>query len=499
MTMEAEADERCSVCGTSWSMFGEVGGRAKARCPTCFGVERNRALADHLIATGEARKLKGKRVLIIRAAHADKVMFHRLTGEKAQTLDMMPRGNPDIVADLVGGTKLPDGEFDVILSVGVLATVADVDAALAEMKRILAPGGTIYFSEPAAVGVPSREYDDRETRASWYGEEFLDKYGVGRYRAFGSQDLERALYRHFDFERVDAVDRATGAAARYYVARKAGDEELAARRAPRPKTNFACTMCGHRFDEPEHGDRCPACKAVARTRSLPTFVDLYLKDRLDRRVAASKPLMAFAMVAEEARVLSPLFGKFTSVSLYGTYGPYGDAPGHTAGIDVRDLSAFASDAYSGVFSIGLFDFFVEHEKALADCFRVIAPGGHFFIQILNSRVKDNDDPPVMVHLIKPTKSYYNYVPDGVTIPSVAVGAHWFTAAMRRTGFLDAQYILLTDEASGVQCHWFIGQKPKAERRKTVAKAKAKPKTAIHKAKTGARKKAKVKAKKARRK
>ena len=42
---------------------------------------------------------------------------------------------------------LPSAEFDAVLSTWTLCTIPDLDAALAEMRRVLKPGGSLHFVE----------------------------------------------------------------------------------------------------------------------------------------------------------------------------------------------------------------------------------------------------------------------------------------------------------------------------------------------------------------
>jgi SAM-dependent methyltransferase len=50
-------------------------------------------------------------------------------------------------------TRLPDGSVDAVIATLVLCTVPDPAAAVAEVRRILAPGGTFAFLEH--VGAPA--------------------------------------------------------------------------------------------------------------------------------------------------------------------------------------------------------------------------------------------------------------------------------------------------------------------------------------------------------
>jgi len=42
---------------------------------------------------------------------------------------------------------LPSDEFDAVLSTWTMCTIPDLDAALAEMRRVLRPGGSLHFAE----------------------------------------------------------------------------------------------------------------------------------------------------------------------------------------------------------------------------------------------------------------------------------------------------------------------------------------------------------------
>ncbi|MGN7797844.1 class I SAM-dependent methyltransferase [Leifsonia sp. 22587] len=65
-------------------------------------------------------------------------------------------------------TGLPDGGADTVISSLVLCSVADPDAALAEVRRILRPGGTFRFVEHvvAPQGTPTRAAQ-RAFRRPW--------------------------------------------------------------------------------------------------------------------------------------------------------------------------------------------------------------------------------------------------------------------------------------------------------------------------------------------
>jgi SAM-dependent methyltransferase len=69
------------------------------------------------------------------------------TGEVGLQTDSWDTSNVDIVSDI---TKIPvrDGSFDAVLCSEVLEHVVDPVAALAELKRVLKPGGTLILTAP---------------------------------------------------------------------------------------------------------------------------------------------------------------------------------------------------------------------------------------------------------------------------------------------------------------------------------------------------------------
>lgn len=76
------------------------------------------------------------------AAEPDARMRTRLVARAAVApipVTVVPSGVP--------GLDYPDGSFDTIVCVLVLCTVPDLPGSLAELRRLLAPGGTVLFLE----------------------------------------------------------------------------------------------------------------------------------------------------------------------------------------------------------------------------------------------------------------------------------------------------------------------------------------------------------------
>jgi len=74
----------------------------------------------------------------------------------------------DLRARLAEQTGLPDQSADTVISSLVLCTVADPAAVLAEVRRVLRPGGTFRFVEHVAAraGTPTRTLQ-RAVRRPW--------------------------------------------------------------------------------------------------------------------------------------------------------------------------------------------------------------------------------------------------------------------------------------------------------------------------------------------
>ena len=86
-------------------------------------------------------------------AYPDGIATLTLTEPAAQMMkrlqDKMAEERPDAEVILAPAERLPfdDASFDAVVSTLVLCSVTDVDAALAEMRRVLRPGGRLALFE----------------------------------------------------------------------------------------------------------------------------------------------------------------------------------------------------------------------------------------------------------------------------------------------------------------------------------------------------------------
>src|SRR5688500_9431468 len=142
-----------------------------------------------------------------------------------------------------------------------------------------------------------------------------------------------------------------------------------------------CTVCGDPLETMDENKNCLRCGSRSRTRSLAPIISNVVSLLLPSNVQQGLPLLAFATTSVEQKLLTPFFPTRESVSLYGTY-----STDHKTGVDVRDLSRYDDGSFAGVFSILLFDYFAEHEQALREIYRVLAPGGILFTHLASYRL-----------------------------------------------------------------------------------------------------------------
>jgi SAM-dependent methyltransferase len=230
-----------------------------------------------------------------------------------------------------------------------------------------------------------------------------------------------------------------------------------------------CPACGSALAEKGENENCPSCGSRARQRCLTSVLDEIIRPILPPELAADLPLLSFAMTGTERKLLDPVFSAYKSVSLYGDYGGV-----HEIGVDARDLSRYADNSFSGTVALLVFDYFVEQEQALAEAYRVMAPGGVFFTCFSDYRMLAGDEAPFLDYMIVPRPNYFEYVPAEKGMPSIKVGQKWFVETMRRVGFL-ADYVPVHDAYSDKVTDWFIGQKP-GERAKAAPMASPEPAT-----------------------
>jgi SAM-dependent methyltransferase len=453
----------CTLCG------GEIapGSMRADDCPHCGAPARARSLPALLGELGIARDLRANLpALVFAPAGVErKPLGEHFAHLQPVTLYGNYGGDVALGIDARDLSRFAPDSFAAHMSLALFDYFVEQDKALADAFRVLAPGGIF-----ATLIVDGRVRNDASAPAVQYVIE--KKPGYYDYWpedvallsvAVGRDWLVAALRRagFADARYIAIPDPASGYVSHWFVGRKPESSSVSARlsrwlarrknaKSPEPVRIAAtgdCTICGKPLGKPSPRGDCPSCGAPARLRSLPR-----VWDRIASRTAFDKPLLGFALAGAERKFLERQVGEIVSVSLHGDYGR-----GHISGVDVRDLSRFADGSFSCVLAILLFDYFPEHEQALAEVARVLKPGGVFATAIFEGRLTPDAARPTVVKTIKSAPGYFDYVPEDRPLVSIRVGRGWFRDAMERAGFT-AEIAAVEDTLSKERTIWFIGRK-----------------------------------------
>ena len=198
----------CPVCYETVSHFQDYNG-PKRQCPFCHSVERHRTLVDLVYAGAFGPNVfRHKDILHIAPGWPERLLLRRMAGARITTLNILP--GCDLQADIQAMPELEDNAFDIVLASEVFRHVRHLDRALAEIARVLRPGGILLCSDCLENAEYGREITDVAEQISWYGREKLETYGIGDFRRFGRRDWESAFAPWFSTRLFKAVDKATG-------------------------------------------------------------------------------------------------------------------------------------------------------------------------------------------------------------------------------------------------------------------------------------------------
>lgn len=185
----------CNICGWQGRSFypntGPGYNEPRTACPGCGCQDRHRSLLALLVATTsafapatrvvEAAPMRGFESLLKLQKGIDYTSFDL-------TRHAMERG--DITA-----MRFPDSSVDYFICLHVLEHVAEERLALAEMRRVLRPGGTAILQVPVDWGVPwTREYPASDPRDAGhvrrYGGDFPERIASAGFDVVGRSVLD---------------------------------------------------------------------------------------------------------------------------------------------------------------------------------------------------------------------------------------------------------------------------------------------------------------------
>jgi len=171
-------DRICNICG--WQGFAFQGGAhsESAVCPSCSSIARDRFLYHCLLQRIHYRT--GMSLLETSPRLGEpyrSLMRSRFDYLCSDFADRSHRG--DLHIDLQS-IELPTASLDVVLTPHVLEHVPDTGRALAELWRVLRPGGKIFVQVPLLQGVTSvpaePEYHGDDTLVYWrFGWDLTDQ------------------------------------------------------------------------------------------------------------------------------------------------------------------------------------------------------------------------------------------------------------------------------------------------------------------------------------
>lgn len=155
----------CCVCGWRGRGFGGVEHSESALCPVCGSISRDRFLYWCWVR----RAAYDPRAVVLETSPRMGATYRRRMGDRvaytASDYDQSAhRGEVQLDLQAI---DLPTGSVDVVLTPHVLEHVPDTDRALAELFRVLRPGGRMLLQVPlpqAVTGVPAEpEYHGDRT------------------------------------------------------------------------------------------------------------------------------------------------------------------------------------------------------------------------------------------------------------------------------------------------------------------------------------------------
>jgi len=176
----AGSRRHCPVCGGNFRRFlPHFGIREQARCPRCRSYERHRLLWLYL--RERTNILKDK----LRVLH---LAPEYVLQKKLRPLPNLVYTSADLYSPIamvradITKMQFADASFDVVLCYHVLEHIPDDRAAMAEMFRVMAPGGWAIIQVPMGTRPTTHEditiTDPKERQRLFGQEDHVRAYGL---------------------------------------------------------------------------------------------------------------------------------------------------------------------------------------------------------------------------------------------------------------------------------------------------------------------------------
>lgn len=190
----------CPCCGGSFDRFSAHRERPRAKCPRCGSLERHRLLLRFLAERTDILE-RPRELLHAAPEHALLLTLSRQANLRYLTVDLdspLAQDHADLM-DL----PYPADRFDVVLCSHVLEHVGDDRMALAEIRRVLVPGGRAVLMSPIDERRPDTLDDDTVVdpadRARVFGQ-------ADHVRRYGRDFAARVAECGFEVETVPYID-----------------------------------------------------------------------------------------------------------------------------------------------------------------------------------------------------------------------------------------------------------------------------------------------------
>ena len=200
-------DRWCNVCRWTGSAFLGSAHTESANCPRCGSIARDRFLL--WCFTNRSGKQRDARVIETspRLGGDYRSYMQRWFSYRTSDFDLSAHRG-DIQLDLQA-IDLPDASVDVVLTPHVLEHVPDTDRALAELFRVIAPGGRMYLQVPLLHGVTAApttpEFHADNTPVFWnFGWDLTDRLRAAGFTSTVLVTNEFAQVLRGELDRPDA-------------------------------------------------------------------------------------------------------------------------------------------------------------------------------------------------------------------------------------------------------------------------------------------------------